>query len=332
MKEEQKSRSGKMFFLVAVGLIFAGILATVLLANGQRNLHLLLAYLGYPDLLATDEPAPKQVKIIRSKSVRLPPARMVLPVYAFADFKAPQQQFIRVIQSDPRTLCEQLRAGGFGDLNWTVSAATRTIGNARPPSICRQADETAQSSVFIFIKGDGENRVTSFRVKLNIEKPRIPLRSPISPARPRHLPAPGPLGKPRRNHPQDPCARSLRHPQFRQPDPVQAGVRRNAALQFPREPDQQARPKTRRRSVLRSGRMVSADRQRRAADDRRHDGGRKCRRADAGRCRQAPVTKGRAVTKVSNGPPVGTATGARLRKICTARSNPLKRHPQLTQK
>ena len=26
-----------------------------------------------------------------------------------------------------------------------------------------------QSSVFIFIKGDGENRVTSFRVKLNIE-------------------------------------------------------------------------------------------------------------------------------------------------------------------
>ena len=52
MKEEQKSRSGKIFFLVAVGLVFAGILATVLLANGQRNLHLLLAYLGYPDLLA----------------------------------------------------------------------------------------------------------------------------------------------------------------------------------------------------------------------------------------------------------------------------------------
>jgi hypothetical protein len=171
MKEEQKSRSGRMFFLVAVGLIFAGILATVLLANGQRNLHMLLAYLGYPDLLATAEPAHKQVKIIRSKSVRLPPARVVLPVYAFGDFKAPQQQFVRVIQSDPRTLCEQLRAGGFGGLNWTVSAANEDNWECSSSIELPASGETVQSSVFIFIKGDGENRVTSFRVKLNIEKP-----------------------------------------------------------------------------------------------------------------------------------------------------------------
>jgi hypothetical protein len=170
MKEEQKSRSGKMFFLVAVGLIFAGILATVLLANGQRNLHHLLAYLGHPDLLATDEPAPKRVKITRSKSVRLPPARMVLPVYAFSDFKAPQQQFIRLIQSDPRSLCERLKAGGFGDLDWTISSGNKDNWECSSSvDLPVRADGTIQSSVFIFIKGDGENRVTSFRVKLNIE-------------------------------------------------------------------------------------------------------------------------------------------------------------------
>jgi len=170
MKEEQKSRSGKTFFLVAVGLIFAGILATVLLANGQRNLHLLLAYLGYPDLLATAEPAPKQVKIIRSKSVRLPPARIVLPVYAFSDFKAPQQQFIRVIQSDPRTLCERLKTGGFGDLDWTVSSGIKDNWECSSSvDLPARGDGAVQSSIFIFIKGDGENRVTSFRVKLNIE-------------------------------------------------------------------------------------------------------------------------------------------------------------------
>lgn len=171
MKEERKSRSGKIFFLTAVGLVFAGILATVLLANGHRNLDFLLAYLGYPDLLAKSEPPPKQITITQSRSLRLPPARMVLPVYAFADFRAPQQNFIRLIQSDPKTLCEQLKSGGFGDLDWTVSSATRDNWECSssvdlPP---RDAKEAAQSSIFIFIKGDGENRVTSFRVKLNIE-------------------------------------------------------------------------------------------------------------------------------------------------------------------
>jgi hypothetical protein len=170
MKEEQKSRSGNMFFFVAVGLIFAGILATVLLANGQRNLRHLLAYLGHSDLLATDKPSPKQVKITRSKSVRLPPARMVLPVYAFSDFKAPQQQFIRLIQSDPRSLCERLKAGGFGDLDWTISSGNKDNWECSSSVDLRpRGDGTALSSIFIFIKGDGENRVTSFRVKLNIE-------------------------------------------------------------------------------------------------------------------------------------------------------------------
>ncbi|MCV9966018.1 DUF6030 family protein [Pararhizobium sp. BT-229] len=171
MKRERKSRSGKIFFLVAVGLVFAGILATVLLANGHRNLDLLLTYLGYPDLLARIEPAPQEVKITQSRGVRLPPARMILPVYAFADLKAPEQHFIRLIQSDPRTLCEQLKSGGFGNLDWTVSSANKD--NWECSSFvdlpARSAEVTAQSSVFIFIKGDGENRVTSFRVKLNIE-------------------------------------------------------------------------------------------------------------------------------------------------------------------
>jgi hypothetical protein len=172
MKEQRKSRSGKVFFLVAVGLVFAGILATVLLANNHRNLDLLLTYLGYPDLLREPEPA-KQVKITQSRSIRMPPARMVLPVYAFADFESPQQNFVRLIQSDPRTLCEQLKSGGFGDLDWTVSSESRD--NWECSSFVElPAQKTAvdvQSSVFISIKGAGENLVTSFRVKLNIEAP-----------------------------------------------------------------------------------------------------------------------------------------------------------------
>lgn len=169
MTVQRKSRSGKVFFLVAVGMVFAGILATVLLANNHRNLDLLLTYLGHPDLIP--QAAPQQVKITHSRSIRLPPARMVLPVYAFANLRAAEQHFIRMIQSDPRTLCEQLKSGGFGELDWTVSSANKDNWECSssidlPP---HDAEKAAQSSLFIFIKGDGENRVTSFRVKLNIE-------------------------------------------------------------------------------------------------------------------------------------------------------------------
>lgn len=171
MNVPQKSRSGKIFFLVAVGLVFAGILATVLLANNHRNLDLLVTYLGYPDLILKPAPQPKQVTIKHSRGIRLPPARMVLPVYAFADLKTPEQRFIRLIQSDPRSLCEQLRDGGFGELQWTSSLANSENWECSssidlPPPDAAQA---VHSSLFILIKGDRENRVTSFRIKLNIE-------------------------------------------------------------------------------------------------------------------------------------------------------------------
>ena len=89
----------------------------------------------------------KQVKIIQSKSVRLPPARMVLPVYAFADFKAPAAAFHPRDPERPantvRTAEERrFRRPGLD----RQQPPTRTIGNARPHRACRQAEETAQSS------------------------------------------------------------------------------------------------------------------------------------------------------------------------------------------
>ncbi len=169
MNVQRKSRSGKIFFLVALGLVFAGILATVLLANSHRNLDLLLTYLGYPNLIPQIEPAQQQIKITQSRSIRMPPARMVLPVYAFNDLRSPEQHFIRLIQSDPLTLCEQLRDGGFGELAWTISRANKDDWECSSSVDLPPSGAPEQSSLFIVIKGDGENRVTSFRIKLNIE-------------------------------------------------------------------------------------------------------------------------------------------------------------------
>lgn len=169
MNVQRKSRSGKIFFLIAVGLVFAGILATVLLANGHRNLDLLLTYLGYPNLIPQTAPAQQQVKITQSRGIRMPPARMVLPVYAFNDLRGPEQHFIRLIQSAPLTLCEQLRDGGFGELAWTISRANKDNWECSSSVELPPSSTPEQSSLFIVIKGDGENRVTSFRIKLNIE-------------------------------------------------------------------------------------------------------------------------------------------------------------------
>ncbi len=169
MNVQRKSRSGKIFFLIAVGLVFAGILATVLLANSHRNLDLLLTYLGYPNLIPQTEPAQQQIKITQSRSIRMPPARMVLPIYAFNDLRSPEQHFIRLIQSAPLTLCEQLRDGGFGELAWTISRANKDNWECSSSVELPASSAPEQSSLFIVIKGDGENRVTSFRIKLNIE-------------------------------------------------------------------------------------------------------------------------------------------------------------------
>ncbi|HTO31235.1 MAG TPA: DUF6030 family protein [Pararhizobium sp.] len=178
MTGARNRRSGRLFFIITLALVFIGILATVLLANRHRNLDLLLTSLGYPDLLPKEESAAKTATIKTSKGVRLTAAKMVLPTYAFADFKAPEQHFLRLIQSDPKTLCEKVKEGGFSDLDWTISDASKDKWQCSstvnlPP---RGADEQVQSSVFIFIKGDGENRVTSFRVKLNIENSNDAIR------------------------------------------------------------------------------------------------------------------------------------------------------------
>ena len=203
MKTVQKSRSGKAFFLTAVFLVFAAILGTVLLANGQRNLSRLLAYFHIPVTSESLRAQPQRVRIRHSKGVRLPPARMALPVYAFAHMRAPEQHFTRAIRSDPRTLCEQLKSAGFGGMDWSASSGNKENWECSSlttlPS--KEAGDVPQSSVFVFIKGDAENRVTSFRVKLNIETPADSRKDrgacrhgglDLSPS--------GPLGERRRDH------------------------------------------------------------------------------------------------------------------------------------
>ncbi|AUX78062.1 MULTISPECIES: DUF6030 family protein [Sinorhizobium] len=166
MEKKQKGRSGVAFFLSAVALVFTAILATVLLANEQRNLKQVLTAMGFQDVLREAAPTPAP-EAARPRPKETEPLRALLPVRTFADLRTPEQQFIRQIRSDPRALCERLREAGFRELAWKSAESGRWECSSLV-SFVRPGAATS-SSIFIFVKGSDEDEITSFRVKLNIE-------------------------------------------------------------------------------------------------------------------------------------------------------------------
>ncbi|MDK1493404.1 DUF6030 family protein [Sinorhizobium sp. 7-81] len=170
MEKKQKGRSGIAFFFLAVGLVFTAILATVLLANEQRNLKQLLTVAGLPTtFLEEAKQETKQAEPVREFRKKPEPPRVLLPARTFEDLNTPEQQFLREIRSDPRALCEGLRQAGFRELEWKSAESGRWECSSLVP-FARPGEDTP-SSIFIFVKGNGEDEITSFRVKLNIERP-----------------------------------------------------------------------------------------------------------------------------------------------------------------
>jgi hypothetical protein len=163
---KQPSRTGLVFFVVAFAVIVTAIVATVLLANEQRNLKQLLRALDLPTTFLDKEKPPEP-----TPQVKRQPPRIALPVWTFQDLHTPEQQFLRVLRSDPRALCDELREAGFHELEWKSSAGERGQWECSSLVSFPRPGVDKTSSIFIFIKGSGEEEITSFRVKLNIERP-----------------------------------------------------------------------------------------------------------------------------------------------------------------
>lgn len=177
-RAKAERRGGRLFFWFAFLLVVAAIIATVLLANNRRNLDRLLQALpAIPGLTRIQGPATGLIKGDRTvrvmKGRRVPAATIVAPQKLFASLDAPEQSFLRAIRSDPRALCDRLKDGGFPDIAWSKSAAGGGSWECSSMlSIGAPADDgRVQSSVFVSVKGAGEDTVDSFRVKLNIERP-----------------------------------------------------------------------------------------------------------------------------------------------------------------
>ncbi|OCP11101.1 MULTISPECIES: DUF6030 family protein [unclassified Ensifer] len=160
-------RTGLRFFLIVLLLIVTAILATALLANGQRNLKKVLLALGLPTtLLEGEKPAEQKT----ARPTKRGPPLIALPAWTFQDLHTPEQQFLRAIRSDPKALCDELREAGFRELEWKSSAGERGQWECSSLISFPRPGEDRPSSIFIFVKGSGEEEITSFRVKLNIER------------------------------------------------------------------------------------------------------------------------------------------------------------------
>ncbi|MEI2299250.1 DUF6030 family protein [Ensifer sp. MJa1] len=160
-------RTGLRFFLVVLLLIVTAIVTTALLANEQRNLKKLLLAFGLPTtFLEKEKPAEQET----ARPARRQPPQIALPAWTFQDLQTPEQQFLRVIRSDPKALCDELREAGFRELEWKSSAGERGQWECSSLVSFPRPGEDKPSSIFIFVKGSGEEEITSFRVKLNIER------------------------------------------------------------------------------------------------------------------------------------------------------------------
>lgn len=133
MTSVEKGRSGRVFFAIAVLVVFTAIVGTVLGANDLRNLNLVLAHFGYPPV-KLEQLFPAEAPTVQSapglimpavrivKGIRLPAPTIQVPRYARANLDGIPTTFVRAIRMDPRSLCDALRANGFPEITWTAGA------------------------------------------------------------------------------------------------------------------------------------------------------------------------------------------------------------------
>lgn len=169
MAQRKQGRSGGLVFAFLAVVLLGAIGATVLLANDYRNLNRLLVRFGYPPVEVTQSRRPLRAHEL--KGPRVPRPKGTVPERLVAPVSLPAGQFVRSIRKAPEALCEALRRSGFTNSGWKASGFDNQgwecmsyrefAGMAEGPG--------PLSSAFLSIRGNAETRVSSFRIKLNIE-------------------------------------------------------------------------------------------------------------------------------------------------------------------
>jgi hypothetical protein len=169
MTQRKQGRSGLIVFGLFAAVLLGAIGATVLLANDYRNLNLLLARFGYAPIKA--EPEQRALRPYELKGNRMPRPKGLIPERLLVPTTPMQTKFVRPIRKEPEALCEALRRAGFVNSGWKAGLLDKASWECQSYREFPRADAgaAAPSSAFLSIKGNAEARISSFRIKLNIE-------------------------------------------------------------------------------------------------------------------------------------------------------------------
>lgn len=170
MTERKQGRSGLVVFGLFAVVLIGAIAATVLFANDYRNLNLLLTRFGFDPI--DPNARQRELRSYELKGNRMPRPKGLISDRLLTPVTPSQTQFVRTIRKAPEALCEALRRSGFVSSGWKAGSFDKESWECQSyrefPSERDGPDDTP-SSAFLAIRGNAETRISSFRIKLNIE-------------------------------------------------------------------------------------------------------------------------------------------------------------------
>jgi hypothetical protein len=169
MTERTQRKSGRIFFALFALCVLGAIAATVLMANEYRNLNLFLTRLGLEPVVAT--PRERALRPYELRGNRIARPKVELPEWMVTPIVPMETRFVRAIRKDPKLLCEALRRSGFANSGWRVGGFDKEgwecLSYREFPA--EKEGPGIPSSAFLSIKGNAETRISSFRIKINLE-------------------------------------------------------------------------------------------------------------------------------------------------------------------
>jgi hypothetical protein len=172
----ETKRRGVLIFLLVFLVVAGAISATVLLANGGRNLDLLLTELG---LKTRTLVVPKPGRMESFKGKRLGAGTVMLPDRIFAPpVEARTSAFLRSLRKNGERLCQALRKAGFDMTPWEAGAFSQTVRECSLEDTIPNLEKLQEpSTFFLIVKGSAEGDIFSARVKFIFteESQRAPL-------------------------------------------------------------------------------------------------------------------------------------------------------------
>jgi hypothetical protein len=154
-------------------MVLTGIVATVLLANGRRNLKLLMDAVGMPIEQTMTIPKPGTVRSL--KGGRLKGVAVNLPAHTFDAIELEGLgAFLRDMRIEGEEVCSKLRLAGFPVSGWEVSGFAKTIRECfYEKTWDNPADPASPSSFFLMVKGTPGGALHSIRIKMIIADPAL---------------------------------------------------------------------------------------------------------------------------------------------------------------